>query len=347
MKQFSDKPVFFFLALFAWIVAGKAAMAQTQTTKSMLASASASVEPSLRVSTTAQIEEMQHYAEKALLLSALQLAPENRLQRRSLPVLPTNTRDRNLEASPFPTPAPSSAGESSIDQTLLSAAATFSSDNRDLPSVARPYSQEVAIANNSTSNRPLPGTLATSTQAFLPASTSTAQTPEPTEVADIRLSQTRRSREGRLTDEPYSYVGIGGNIGISENEDDNNMSQESPIGRGSFVINGKIALGSTVSVRPAIIVNDDVAFLIPVTYDFKIPTDDPFVVSPFVPFAGAGLVLNTEDDNNIGFLLTGGVDYRISPRFTANGSINVGFLDKGTDLGFMLGIAYTFPGFKF
>lgn len=346
MKQFSAKPIYFLVVLTAWGVAGKAAMAQVQTPESMLASTSASVEPSLSVSTV-QIEEMQRRAEKALLLSALQLTPANSLQRRSLPVLPTNTRDRNLEASPLTTPAASSMGGSSIDQTLLSAAATFSSEERDLPSVVLPSQQEIAIARNSTSNRPLPGTLATSTQGFLPPSTSTAQTPEPTEFADIRLSQRRRSREGRLTDEPYSYVGIGGNIGISDNEDDNNMSQESPIGRGSFVINGKIALGSTVSVRPAIIVNDDVAFLLPVTYDFKIPTDDPFIVSPFVPFAGAGLVLNTEDDNNIGFLLTGGVDYRISPRFTANGSINVGFLDKGTDLGFMLGIAYTFPGFKF
>jgi len=124
-------------------------------------------------------------------------------------------------------------------------------------------------------------------------------------------------------------------------------SSESALGRGSFVINGKIGLTPNVSVRPAAVINSEADILIPVTYDFRIPSNDPFKVSPFVPYAGAGVIVSTQRDNNVGFLLSGGVDYRISPEWTANGSLNLGFLEQQTNVGLMLTIGYTFPGLSF
>lgn len=242
--------------------------------------------------------------------------------------------------------------ETSIDDDLLNAAARFTDASPSiLPQTAQPEpistvgpnhtasntSAEVLIAYQG--NSPIPGSLATSVDGLF-APSDFGLEPTQTEIAQAPVSQRRRTSLNRLTTESYSYIGLGGNIGISDN------NNETSLGRGSFVINGKVGLSERVSVRPAAIINDDATFLIPATYDFRIPTNDPLVLSPFIPFAGAGLVLSTKDNNNVGFLLSGGVDYRISPNWTANGSLNVGFLDE-VDVGIILGVGYTFPGLNF
>lgn len=196
---------------------------------------------------------------------------------------------------------------------------------------------EVLIAHQGDS--PIPGSLATSVEGFLTPADFGLE-PTQTEIAQVPLVQRRRTSLNRLTTEPYSYIGIGGNIGFSDNDN------ETSLGRGSFVVNGKVGISERLSVRPAVVINDDATFLIPATYDFRIPSEDPLVLSPFIPFAGAGVAISTKDDNNLGFLLTGGADYRISPNWTANGSLNVGFFDE-VDFGLILGVGYTFRGFSF
>jgi len=280
------------------------------------------------------------------------LSPNSPLQ--TFAPAPTNAQHR--------TPNPSG---SAIDRALLKAASTFpagtprpetSSDFLDtllgdtpLPSeqarqpqpsprkAASTYQQEIA---STLPGQNIPGTLGTTVQSILPAAEAT-QTPSPTEIAQPPLRQRRRDERGRTRASTYSYVGIGGNIGMSDD------SSESALGRGSFVINGKIGLTPNVSVRPAAVINSEADILIPVTYDFRIPSNDPFKVSPFVPYAGAGVIVSTQRDNNVGFLLSGGVDYRISPEWTANGSLNLGFLEQQTNVGLMLTIGYTFPGLSF
>lgn len=240
----------------------------------------------------------------------------------------------------------------SIDDKLLNAASTFTSASPSiLPQTNQPEASSTTNPHSTASNtsaevliayqgdNPVPGSLATSVEGLF-APTDFGLEPTQPEIAQVPVSQRRRTSLNRLTTESYSYIGLGGNIGISDN------NNETSLGRGSFVINGKVGLSERLSVRPAVVINDDATFLIPATYDFRIPTEDPLVLSPFIPFAGAGLVLSTKDDNHIGFLLSGGVDYRISPNWTANGSLNVGFLDE-VDVGIILGVGYTFPGFNF
>jgi hypothetical protein len=141
------------------------------------------------------------------------------------------------------------------------------------------------------------------------------------------------SSAGTAQAEPYNdYNYVGG--GISDE---------------GFVVNGKVRVFNTVSVRPAVIVDydfNDATFLVPVTYDFR-----PFQVggSDLLPFAGGGVRVETDDDSddndddgtNFGILLTGGADYRFSDRWTANGSINLTFIDD-TDIDFTAGVGYTF-----
>lgn len=141
---------------------------------------------------------------------------------------------------------------------------------------------------------------------------------------------------GRATRGGSSYIGIGGNLGLSGSP---------ALGDGAFMINSKIGLTRNISFRPAVLFGNDTDFLLPLTYDFVLESADPFAPIPFAPYLGGGVIVSTNGDNTLGFLLTGGVDVPLSSQFVANASINVGFRND-TDVGLMLGIGYTFPGFS-
>lgn len=175
-----------------------------------------------------------------------------------------------------------------------------------------------------------PGTTLTSASALItePTQPQVAQTTIPTTepvVAQTRVVPGRATRSGP------SYIGIGGNIGLSG---------DTSLGEGAFAVISKIGLTRNISVRPAVLFGDDAVFLVPVTVDF--PSENLEVTQLNVaPYLGAGVEISTGDDSNIGILLTGGVDVPISPQITANASFNVGFLDE-TDLGVLIGVGYNF-----
>jgi hypothetical protein len=192
-----------------------------------------------------------------------------------------------------------------------------------------------------TASTPTPGTLKTSAT-YLTGQPQTSALPEvssdkadPT-VAQVDIDPTRVT-PGQATRGGSSYIGIGGNIGFSG---------ATATGGGAFVVNSKIGLTRTVSVRPSVVISNDVDFLIPVTYDFVIQSDDPFAPVPFAPFAGGGLAISTSSNSNIGFLLTGGVDVPLSREFVANAAINAAFMENTTDVGIVIGVGYTFPNFR-
>lgn len=209
----------------------------------------------------------------------------------------------------------------------------------------------LGTTNGVSATQPIPGTLETSAASLtaMPVSPS----PEaPSNAADTTVAQTEID-PGRPTRGGQSYIGIGGSIGLSG---------DSAIGDGGFAINAKVGLTPTISVRPGVIIGDSTDFLLPVTYDFVIQTDDPFEPVPFAPFVGGGVAFSTggdegdiDDDADVddddgdgdgdsfGFLLTAGADFPISPQFVANAAVNVGFYDGSTDFGILLGVGYTFP----
>lgn len=199
--------------------------------------------------------------------------------------------------------------------------------------------QGSASSADSAIEAPTPGTVETSAD-LLSAQPEFAPVPEASSdaadsEADTTVAQTNID-PGRPTRGGASYVGIGGNIGIDG---------DTALGRGSFVINGKIGLTRTLSFRPAAIIGDDTVFLFPLTYDFRIQSTDPFEPVRFAPFVGGGLALSTDEDDNLGFMVTGGVDFPLSPQFVANAALNIGFLEDTTDFGLMVGIGYTFVSF--
>jgi hypothetical protein len=136
---------------------------------------------------------------------------------------------------------------------------------------------------------------------------------------------------GRTTRSGSSYVGIGGNLGLSG---------DTGLGDGAFAVISKIGLTRSFSARPSVVINDDEVFMIPITIDFngnQFPSTD-VNVSPYI---GGGLAISTEDDNTIGGLITGGLDVPLTSQFTANASVNVGFFND-TDVGLQLGAGLNF-----
>ncbi|MEB3216198.1 MAG: hypothetical protein VKN72_08185 [Nostocales cyanobacterium 94392] len=152
--------------------------------------------------------------------------------------------------------------------------------------------------------------------------------PEQIETPSPTLSPGRQTRGGS------SYIGVGGNIGLGGG---------TTLSEGSFAVNSKIGLTNNFSVRPAALIGDNALFLIPLTLDFPVEsvTDTGVQQINVAPYIGAGAAISTGQDSTVGFLISGGVDVPLSPQFTANAGVNVGFIDD-TEVGLMLGIGYNF-----
>jgi len=163
-----------------------------------------------------------------------------------------------------------------------------------------------------------------------------AQKPATVSEPTKKVAQGTSIRPGRATRSGPSYIGIGGNLGFGG---------DSALGDGSFAIVSKIGLTNNFSVRPTVLFRDDLAFLVPVTYDFvsqnAVEVSEDFVISA-APYLGAGVIISTGDDGNLGFLISGGVDVPLSTNFTATAGLNVGFVD-GAEVGLLVGVGYTFP----
>uniref|UniRef100_A0A7C3KD37 Porin family protein n=1 Tax=Oscillatoriales cyanobacterium SpSt-418 TaxID=2282169 RepID=A0A7C3KD37_9CYAN len=134
---------------------------------------------------------------------------------------------------------------------------------------------------------------------------------------------------GRATRSGYSYIGIGGNIGIVDGDTD--------IGDGSFVILSKIGLTPYVSVRPELFIGDDVTIAVPITYDFATVAE---IVPgyPIAPFVGIGPTFTFNDDF-LAAIVTAGVDVPITRNLTATASTNFTFFSDFA-FGILLGIGY-------
>ena len=153
----------------------------------------------------------------------------------------------------------------------------------------------------------------------------TYPTAEETELAQSR----RRSR--RTARSAPAFIGIGGDIGTIDDL--------------SFAVISKVSLSQQVAIRPSVIFSDDLAVLVPVTYEFsRFNTEaGQFQVRPY---AGVGASYLDEDDSSeIGLLLAGGIDVPISQRFTLNAQANyAGIFSDNENFGATVGVGYNFSG---
>ncbi|MBW4624043.1 MAG: hypothetical protein KME49_00640 [Brasilonema octagenarum HA4186-MV1] len=181
---------------------------------------------------------------------------------------------------------------------------------------------------------PVPGTTATSSAALIDSQNAEAQS-STSGSSKSKVAQSDISIDpGRPTRGGSSYIGIGGNIGLGGN---------SALGDGNFMVISKIGLTNAISVRPAAVIGDNTTILLPVTYDISFrQLSDPFAAPlPIAPYIGAGAAINTGDGSEVAFLVTGGVDVPITPRFTATAALNAAFFNE-TDIGLSIGVGYNF-----
>jgi hypothetical protein len=200
-------------------------------------------------------------------------------------------------------------------------------------------SKSYRVADSSPNTKPVPGTTTTSAAALktAPAGESQPQTTAETQNSpDTKVAQFPPIDPGRPTRSGSSYLGVAGNIGLTGDQG---------LGNGTFAIISKIGLTRTLSVRPAALIGDNTSFLIPLTYDLSLRSAGEDVApARFAPYLGAGVAINTGDDTDVGFLVTGGVDVPLTREFTATAGLNAS-VGGETNLGLLLGVGYNFNGF--
>jgi len=160
---------------------------------------------------------------------------------------------------------------------------------------------------------------------------------------DFKLSQLKRGSSnaeggghtiGRATRGGRSYIGVGGNIGISGSSD---------LSDGNFAVITKLGVTRNFSFRPSAVIGSNPVVLLPITFDLtpKGVGDlggRAFAISPFI---GAGIAIDTGNGSDVGALVTGGIDVPLGSKLTLNGTVNAAFLND-TDVGVTLGIGYNF-----
>ncbi|TBR60351.1 hypothetical protein B4U84_05620 [Westiellopsis prolifica IICB1] len=169
----------------------------------------------------------------------------------------------------------------------------------------------------------------TSASALTTELTQSQTTQIPSATQSEKVAQT--IQPGRATRSGSSYIGVGGNIGLTG---------DTRLGEGSFAVISKIGLAQNLSARPAALVGDNTVFLVPLTVDF--PQENLEITQVNVaPYIGGGVAISTGRDSTVGALISGGVDVPLSPQITATGGVNVSFIDE-TDVGLLVGVGYNF-----
>ncbi len=170
------------------------------------------------------------------------------------------------------------------------------------------------------------------TQAAAPeqqANTEAAELTYPASEESADIAQARR-RTGGARVPGSDFIGIGADFGTANNV--------------SFAVISKLTLRDQIAVRPSVIVGDDLAVLVPVTYDFSRFNAD---VQGFQirPYAGVGASYVDNSGSSVGLLLTAGVDVPVSRTFTANAQANyAGIFSDSDNFGVTVGVGYNFSG---
>ncbi|MEO0949358.1 MAG: hypothetical protein AAFY11_14685 [Cyanobacteria bacterium J06641_5] len=152
----------------------------------------------------------------------------------------------------------------------------------------------------------------------------------------------RRRRAVRRTPPAENYIGAGFNIGLSDGE-----NSASALGTENAVIFSRIKLSRRISLRPAVVVGNDATFTVPATFDIPLRGKSPTFLAKPRPeaFVGGGLLfgLDSEDSNEVGGAILGGIDYPFARQLTANVTVTSGFSDGDVSVGALFGVAYRFP----
>ncbi len=157
----------------------------------------------------------------------------------------------------------------------------------------------------------------------------------PADGAAVDIAQARRRTSSNISSS--NFIGVGADFGTAGSDI-------------SFAVISKFALSEQVSVRPAVLIGDDFAVLVPVTYEFSQYSAE---VGSFqiLPYVGAGVSYVDQGDvdqsggSEFGGLISAGVDVPISQQFTGNVQANyAGIFSDNSNFGVTVGVGYNFGG---
>ncbi|MEO0808372.1 MAG: outer membrane beta-barrel protein [Cyanobacteria bacterium J06643_4] len=149
------------------------------------------------------------------------------------------------------------------------------------------------------------------------------------EEESTELAQARRRTRGSARTQ--SFIGVGADFGTADDV--------------SFAVISKFGLNEQLALRPSVLIGDDFAVLVPLTYEFQSTSLDGFQISPYAGVGASYVEDNNNNNNNseFGLLLSAGVDVPISRRFTINGQLNyAGIFSDSSNFGGTVGVGYNF-----
>lgn len=150
-------------------------------------------------------------------------------------------------------------------------------------------------------------------------------------IAVCSLSLPAVAQTSEANQIPRSYIGIGGNLGIS--------GEASSLGEGGFSIVSKTRIINSLALRNSTIFGDETASIFALTGELPLTNAAGDVVA--IPFVGAGIWLHDEVDP----VVSAGVDVPLGRNFTVTNRVNLGFDSDDTDIGLLIGVGYNFDLF--
>jgi hypothetical protein len=133
-----------------------------------------------------------------------------------------------------------------------------------------------------------------------------------------------------------SYIGVGGNLGIS--------GDATGIKDNNFAILGKTAFTENFALHDATTIFGDSTATSALALTGSIPIRNGAGQVIASPFIGGGTLIRVTSKFKLDPLLSAGVDVPISKDLTGTFRVNVGFINNDTDAGLLIGIGYNYSG---
>lgn len=176
---------------------------------------------------------------------------------------------------------------------------------------------------------------------FVPAATAClVLTAAPTLAqVDIEIEPQEREEEEAEDKPTRSYIGLGGNIGLS--------GEETALGDGGFSLVGRTAFTENISLHTATVFGGDSVTTFALTFGVPISRASTSDLELVYPFIGGGIAVEELfGDFNVDGLVVTGIDVPILNRVTGTVRLNLGFGEDDTDIGLLLGVGYNFSIFE-
>jgi hypothetical protein len=163
--------------------------------------------------------------------------------------------------------------------------------------------------------------------AYLLASAANAQPTTPADPAAVPEAQEQRALR--------SYMGVGGALGLSGNT--------TSLSEGGLALFSKGVLTDNLSIDGTTIIFARSTPSAAVALTYNLPLETEGIPFSFIPFVGAGAMVDNNNGTRIHPMVSGGVDIVTPTNFTGTIRVNAAFPgDRQADVGVILGVGFSY-----